>query len=284
MSGPEGNGTELVEEIRALRTKLVELERAALQRYQYDEEILKLNEELENRVAERTASLKSAHEHLARDIQERKSLEQEILTVSEREKRLIGQELHDSIGQQFTGIACMTKVLERKLTGRLPDEAQRCVRILELVHKSMDQLRSLAKGLYPVNLKSGSLTASLSELADSTQELFNVRCQFKSDRALLIENTEAAVHVYRIAQEAITNAIKHGHAQNIEIELRHGSPESVLKIRNDGLDFSAPSSEYKGMGLRIMNHRAQMIKGSLDVCKSEPAGTVVTCIFPNTSV
>ena len=284
MSGLEGNGTELVEEIRKLRTKLVELERAALQRHQYDEEILKLNEQLEYRVAERTASLKSAHERLVRDIEERKCLEQEILTVSEREKRLIGQELHDSIGQQFTGIACMTKVLERKLNVRLPDEAACCVQILKLVHKSMDQLRSLAKGLYPVNLKSGSLTASLRELADSTEEVFDVRCEFKFNRALLIEDTEAAVHIYRIAQEAITNAIKHGHARNIEIELRHGVHESVLEIKNDGSDFPVPSGENKGMGLRIMDHRAQMIKGSLDVSKSEPAGTIVTCIFPNSSV
>lgn len=246
-----------------------------------EDEILELNRELEKRVTRRTVRLIKAHRQLLQEVEERKSLEKEILGISEREKRLVGQELHDSIGQQFAGIAFMTKVLEQRLAEKDPEEAKKAAQIAQLVNDAMEQARGLAKGLHPVDLNSGNLSSALEELAITTGKLFNVHCDLKCDRPYQEYSAETAVHIYRIVQEAITNAVKHGNAKNIHIGLARATNKSVLTVKSDGRDFPHLSRGNSGMGLHIIDHRVEMIGGSKDIRQGEQNGTILTCVFPN---
>lgn len=250
------------------------------ERKQAEEDLRKYRQHLEELVQARTEELTEANKQLLQEIEQRKRLEKALLNVSEREQRRIGRELHDSIGQQFTGIAFMAKVLEDRLATKLPDEAANVAEIAKLVRQAMDQTRDLAKGLHPVDLDAGSLMSALQEFAATTEQLFGIRCTFKCNKHGPMGDAAAVVHLYRIAQEAVTNAIKHGGAKNIQIELAYDGDNSVLAVRSDGRDFPGMQVKGTGMGLQIMNHRAEMIGGSLDIRSGDNGGTVVTCVFP----
>jgi len=250
------------------------------ERKQAEEDLRKHRQHLEELVQARTEELTEANKQLLQEIEERKRLEKALLDVSEREQRRIGRELHDSIGQQFTGIAFMAKVLEDRLATKLPDEAANVAEIAKLIKQAMDQTRGLARGLHPVDLDAGSLMSALQEFAATTEHLFGIRCTFECDKPGPMDDAAAVVHLYRIAQEAVTNAIKHGGAKNIQIELAYDGDNSVLAVRSDGRDFPGMQVKGKGMGLQIMNHRAEMIGGSLDILRGDKGGTVVTCVFP----
>jgi signal transduction histidine kinase/putative methionine-R-sulfoxide reductase with GAF domain len=252
------------------------------ERKQAEENLRNYRQQLEELVHIRTGELTETNKKLLLEIEGRIRLEKEILNISEREQKRIGQELHDSIGQQFTGIAFLTKVLEQKLTGKLPDEAADAAEIKKLVNQAMSQMRSLARGLLPVDLDTDSLTSALQELAATTENLFGIHCTFKYDKPIQIDDAEVATHLYRITQEAITNAIKHGKTKNIHIELGQKRDKSVLKVENDGLDFPEEfEAKGTGMGLQIMDHRADIIGASLDIHKAPEGGTIVTCSFSN---
>ncbi|MHC4625018.1 MAG: PAS domain-containing sensor histidine kinase, partial [Planctomycetota bacterium] len=254
------------------------------ERKQAEEDLRRYREHLEELVQARTAQLAAANERLRQEIEQRKRLESQILNVSEREQRRIGRELHDSIGQQLTGIAFMTKVLEQKLACKSISEAHEVAEIAKLVNEATDQARGLAKGLHPVDLDADSLMSALAELAANTEHLFGIRCTFKCEQPVLVDDAETAVSLYRIAQEAVTNAVKHGKTEDIRLNLDWGHDKCHLRIANDGLDFPEEARVAgSGMGLQIMNHRAEMIGGSLDVQKGARGGTVVTCVFPNKS-
>ncbi len=251
------------------------------EREQIKEALREYREHLEELVQERTEEFTHANQRLLQEIEQRKKLEREILNISEREQRRIGQELHDSLGQQLTGIAFMTRALEQKLAQNGVPQAEDVAKVLKLVNQAANQARGLAKGLHPVDLNSGSFIGSLQELAVSTQKLFGIRCEFQCDRAAEIKETETAIHLYRIAQEAVTNAIKHGRAKNIDIRLTHADKKCVLTIENDGRDFPRKFEERgTGMGLQIMDHRVDLISGELVICKGPKGGTIVTCTFP----
>ncbi|MHC4239115.1 MAG: histidine kinase [Planctomycetota bacterium] len=158
------------------------------ERKQAEEDLRKYRQHLEELVRARTVELTATNEQLRREIEQRRNLEKEILQVSEREKRLIGQELHDSIGQQLTGVAFMTKVLEQKLAARSLSEAVDVTEIAKLVNQTMDLTRGLAKGLHPVDLDADSLMSALGELAGSTKNLFGISCTFMCDQPVLVED------------------------------------------------------------------------------------------------
>ncbi|MHC4098731.1 MAG: GAF domain-containing sensor histidine kinase, partial [Planctomycetota bacterium] len=246
-----------------------------------EENLRKYRQHLEELVETRTGELTQANRQLLQEIEARKGMEKEIINVSEQERRNIGQELHDSLGQQLTGVAFMTKVLEQKLAKKSLNEAADVAEIAQLVNQATNQARSLAKGLHPIDLDTGTLMSTLQDLTESTEKLFGIHCIFKCDKRIRIDNPEVAVHLYRITQEAITNAIKHGKAKNIQIDLAYEENKSVLTVRNDGIDFPKEfEARHTGMGLQIMDHRVDIIEGSLDIRKGPKGGTIITCTFP----
>jgi PAS domain S-box-containing protein len=247
-----------------------------------EEDLRKYRQHLEELVETRTGELTEANRQLLQQIETRKQLEREILNVSEQERRRIGQELHDSLGQQLTGIAFMTKVLEQRLSKESAKEAAEVAEIGNLVNQATEQARGLSKGLHPIDLDAGTLASALQELATSTERLFGIECTLECGKRVEVANPEVAVHLYRITQEAITNAIKHGRTKNIRIRLAHGRDKSVLTVRNDGADFPKEfEARGTGMGLQIMDHRVDIIGGSLDIRKAPGGGTIMTCKFPS---
>jgi PAS domain S-box-containing protein len=252
----------------------------ALGRMRTEQEIHKINQKLEQRVAERTAELKRSNKELRRQIKERERLETEILGISERERKLLGQQLHDDVGQQYAGTALMLKVLEEKLATALPQEVPFVEKIATQVDHTMDHIRRITRGLFPIDLDKDNFMNTLKELSASTRDL-GINCTCLCNKNISLSNTAIAINMYRITQEAITNAIKHGKAKNIQIKVTCNRKQIKLTVQNDGLDFQDALPESKGMGLKIMHYRAGLVKGSLNVCRDVNGGTIMTCVFPN---
>ena len=169
------------------------------------------------------------------DITEQKRLERQIQEISEQEKRRIGQDLHDGLGQYLTGIAFMSRLLQRKLAEKALPEAAEAEKIATLVNKTVFQARDLARGLCPVELENNGLHAALQDLSCTTEKLFNVSCTVESDADVRIGDNNTALHLYRIAQEAINNAIKHGKSQRIVVALARAANTISLAISDDGM-------------------------------------------------
>jgi PAS domain S-box-containing protein len=214
------------------------------------------------------------------DITERKRLERTILEVSNSEQRRIGQDLHDGLGQHLTGIAFMSKTLEQKLADKSLPEASDAAKIVRLVNEAIHETRELARGLLPVLSDSLGLMGALQHWAGEVEDLFKVPCRFECDDPVLIHNDAATNHLYRIAQEAVHNAIKHGHARHITIELNGINGGGVLSIRDDGSGIVDAAGDQGGMGLHIMRYRAGIIGGVLKIVRCGESGTLVTCSFP----
>jgi PAS domain S-box-containing protein len=214
---------------------------------------------------------------IVRDISERKRLEREILDISERERRRIGQDMHDSLGQLLTGIGFKSKSLQNKIAAQGLPEVQSAGQIAELVTQAISQAKALARGLQPVDPRPTGLMSALAELASSTQELFKVQCVCEMAEPVKIDDSAAATHLYRIAQEACNNAIKHGNAKRITIRLCRDQGVLQLSIENDGRPFSEPATGGRGMGLGIMRYRAAMIGGTITIRAGDSEGTIVTC-------
>lgn len=216
------------------------------------------------------------------NITESKRLEREIQTVSESEKQRIGQDLHDGLGQYLTGIACMIKVLDQKLAAKNLPEAADARRITTMVNETISQARDLARGLCPVELETNGLQAALSELSNRVTKLFGVQCDFKSPGVVQMYDNSAAVHLYRIAQEAVNNSIKHGSATKIDLGFNSVNGQIILTVKDNGKGISTTGAKPKGMGLRVMNYRAGMIGATVTIDPAPEGGTLVKCVVQNT--
>lgn len=217
-----------------------------------------------------------------RDVTAQKRLEREVLDTSAREQRRIGQDLHDDLCQQLASIQLMTGMVADDLSTVAPPEAARISRIAEQVRQTIDRAKRLARGLSPVALESGGLRAGLEELVETSARLFGVRCELVGDDGgdLTQVDIDTGTHLYRIAQEAITNAVKHGRASRLRVHLDSGPEHWVLTVADDGSGCPGQPAEGKGMGLRTMQYRASTIGGSLEVRSSPGRGTSVSCRFP----
>jgi signal transduction histidine kinase len=231
--------------------------------------------ELEAKVKERTRELLDANEQLRREIAIKNRLQEQIMEISEKEQRRIGQDLHDSLSQQLGGIIFMGQVLFEKLEGRGLDEAQGMQKLLGHLQNALTHTRDLAKGLYPT-LGENGLVAALRELALAVSELFAVAVTVDGDVETTDENV--TIHVYRIVQEALNNAIRHGKATRIAIRIFRAKGAAVLTISDNGIGFPEKPNR-KGMGLNIMEYRASAIGASFAVTSKRRRGTVVTCRF-----
>ena len=233
-----------------------------------------LYEGLEAQVRQRTATL-------TQEIADRERLERELLEVSEREQRRIGHDLHDSLGQHLTGAALAGQVLGVKLALRGLPEAQDANKVVELVEEGIGLTRKLAKGLHPIEMEASGLMQALEELAATSSELLKVSCRFECDSPVLVREPSTSMHLYRIAQEAISNAVKHGRARNLTLQLEPLEEGVALRIKDDGSGLPDPLTGDlgPGMGMRIMKHRARMIGASFEARRDPPGGTLVTCIL-----
>ena len=221
---------------------------------------------------------------LARDITGRKQLEREILEVSDREQRRIGHDLHDGLCQHLAGIEMMSQVLEKKLAPKFKDGAVRAGDIARHVREAIVQTRSLARGLSPVTLESEGLTSALHEHALTMEKIFGIHCHFDYDPHVLIPSPAMATHLFRFAQEAVSNAVKHGKATEISIHLKSDPGWIYLGISDNGSGFDpAKATQSTGMGLRIMQFRAGMIGGKLTVERNAHGGVLVMCSAPNST-
>lgn len=218
-------------------------------------------------------------EGIGRDITERKRMERELLEISNREQRRIGHDLHDGVCQQLVGISYLTETLADRLQEKGAAEGAEVERINYLLNNALLQTRGVARGLFPVRLEENGLVSALEELAANASQLFQLECKFVCEHPpAFVENT-IALHLYYIVQEAIANAAKHGKAKGVVITLDPVNDRFALMVKDDGTGFSASGSRQSGMGLRIMDYRARVVGGTLEVKSRPGAGTHLTCIF-----
>jgi signal transduction histidine kinase len=245
-----------------------------------EDALRRAHDELEMRVQQRTADLKSAYAKLETAIADRKRLEHELLEITEKERRRIALDLHDDLGQKLSGIALMTKGLELKLAKHKAQEVGDATKIHSLIQEAINHARDLAHDLATLDWEEGDLPAALEDLATHAEDLFSIDCAFKTHGKIPTLEPNTIRQLYKIAQEAVTNAIKHGKAKRVAIELANGSDRLVLSVQNTGVPFPDLKSQSTGMGLRIMNYRASLIGGALEIKGMGRSGTRVTCTVP----
>jgi signal transduction histidine kinase len=213
------------------------------------------------------------------DITRRKELEREVLEIVAREQRQIGQELHDGVGQELTGLGLMAQ----SLALRLPEDAAEKRVVLRLV-AGFDTLRrkvrELSRGLVPVHVESRGLSAALDDLATRTTEMSGIPVTADCPEWVELPDHESATHLFRIAQEAVGNALRHGQPQHIRLSLLTEPNGLRLRINDDGIGIRSSPDQGNGLGLRIMMYRAGLIGGVLQIAPSQGGGTVVTCTLP----
>jgi two-component system CheB/CheR fusion protein len=216
---------------------------------------------------------------MMRDVSSRKKLEREVLEVSALEQRRIGQDLHDSVGQELTGLGLALENVAESLNEKHGPEANAVKKLGGSVRRVLAQVRALSRGLMPVETDVTGLMTALGDLAARISEPGVARCVLHCPQPVNVESNVTATHLYRIAQEAVTNALKHGKAKNIEIDLRHHNRHVFLQVRDDGQGMPADST-YHGLGLRIMRYRAGLINAVLTIDSAPGGGTVITCALP----
>jgi len=215
---------------------------------------------------------------LEKEVAERARLEREVIESCAREQRRIAYDLHDGVGQHLVGVALSAKLLEQELRAAHPAEAKKASAIVRLANEAARQARLTARNLEGVD-GVGDLKTALQALAASVRRNCSVNGIVKADASSLPISAPVAAQLYRIAQEAVHNAVEHGGARKVEIGLGFNHQNMVLRIRDDGKGFDA-SDGSNGMGLRIMQYRAQCIGGSCDVQSNRADGTIVTCRVP----
>jgi PAS domain S-box-containing protein len=220
---------------------------------------------------------------VVRDVTEQKRLQREILEISNREQERLGHDLHDGIAQQLMGIALLCKVLQKQLEKESRPEAAQVSQIEKLVEDALSQARSLARGLSPVEIDAEGLVAALEDLARRIERIHGVRCIFRCERRVTTGSRAEALHLYRIAQEAVSNALRHANPTRIVIDLSSVNGRGRLTVMDDGIGIGPhPEAARKdearpGMGLHIMRYRARMIDAIFDVRPAPRKGTLVTC-------
>ena len=213
------------------------------------------------------------------DITEQKELEQAVLDIGSREQARIGQDLHDSLCQRLMGIAFMWKTIADKVAERLLPEAGEIAEIGRLIAITVDEAHGLAQGLCPVELENNQLGSALKKLGSSVEQMFGVSCSVRCPRPVRLADKSAALHLYRIAQEAVSNAIHHGKAKHVWIAFTLKENKYTLCVRDNGVGFPGEQLCKKGAGIDSMRHRAQMIGGLLTIESGFGGGTKVACVY-----
>jgi len=211
------------------------------------------------------------------DVTERRELERHIVDVSNAERWRIGTDMHDSVGQELTGLAMSTDALLVSLSRESRPETKIAEKIKEGLTRALTQVRTLSRGMNPVDIDGEGLMSALSELVHQLNELPGIRSTFRCDQPVLLPDNEVATQLYRIAQEATTNAIRHGKPDAITISMERTDHHLILRIADNGIGIADSDSPSAGMGLRTMAYRARMIQADLQVRPIPSGGTEVVC-------
>jgi PAS domain S-box-containing protein len=242
------------------------------QRKQAEAALMDLTEKLEQRVIRRTAEL-------TEQIRQREEVERHVLEISEREQRRIGQDLHDSVGQHLAAVKFMSSALALSLRRSGSPGVRRAERIGRELEKTSHDLRAICHGLQPVQPDGQGLRWALRDLAGNTRKLFRIPCRFTCRGQVLVTDYAVATHLFRIAQEAVTNATRHGKPRHIRITLQSTREGIQLRIANDGQKMDARGKKSRGLGLNIMKYRASVIHAALTVDSGERRGVTITCTW-----
>lgn len=218
----------------------------------------------------------------ARDVTERRRLEDEVTAISARERARIAAELHDELGQDLAAAGYLIGALRQETETRDPQAAGAVKGVETLVATALVKTRHLARGLYPVTLGPAGLVGALEDLASDVQQLYGVSCAVEADGDIGIGDIEHSEHVCRIVREAVSNAVRHGGATKITVRLEAPDGEARVSVEDDGGGTTPDKGE--GLGIRIMRYRARALGGSLSIDARDGGGTVVSCRFPSPRV
>ncbi|MDI1319380.1 MAG: sensor histidine kinase [bacterium] len=235
--------------------------------------LVNFQRELEERVRARTSAL-------ARETNAREQLQQELIELSERERRTIGNDLHDGLGQHLTAMAYAAQILSQQLATQQHPAASAAQQIVQLAEDGILQSRQLARGLLLTAIEPGSLNRELEELAASVQRQSGVRCYYESGHPPLVNDSTTASHIFRIAQEAVRNSIRHAHPTALNLSLTSDSQALVLSVRDNGPGLPATPGSKAGVGLRVMAHRAKLIGADFTLESTPGEGTHIRCRVP----
>ncbi|MEW6237293.1 MAG: sensor histidine kinase [Candidatus Omnitrophota bacterium] len=238
---------------------------------------------LEHLIEERTSELKKAYNINLKYQEELHWIATELSASEERIQRRIGQDLHDGLGQNLTGIGMLMKSLQRKLAAKSLPEADEMDRLMRHLSDTIQKTRDLAKVLCPVSLEKQGLIMALQELAEEMRELYEIPCRFQWNPSVEFHNPDFSLHLYRIAQEALNNAVKHSQATSLDMVLEIDGGRYYLLIRDNGEGIGARAAHTEGMGVKLMFYRANLIKGSLEVTNRPEGGTDVRCYFKDSA-
>ena len=216
---------------------------------------------------------------LVRDVTEWRRLQAELLEVQDRERQRLGQELHDGVSSMLTGAAILTSSLAEDLRSDEPVDPEDLDKATELIKQASEEARAISHGLSPVGLERGLLSA-LEDLASQAEVRGELSCTFEASGSPPDLSEETATHLYRIAQEAVNNAVKHADAQHIQVMLTADEEELTLTVEDDGHGYPASSSGGKGIGMRTMRYRADLINAALTIEEAPTGGTRVRCQLP----
>jgi signal transduction histidine kinase len=252
---------------------------AEVGRHKEAEALLQKSKELlENRVRERTRELYLTNKELEAEIERRKGLEGEILSVSDREQQRLGQELHDGLCQHLTAVAFMARSMAVRLKDHRVVDSGDIEKVAELVNQAAVDTRNLSRALHRVDVDAAGLTIALQDLVD--REIWRTPCRLEVKQPFHMNDDAAAAHLYRIAREAVINANKHAHARQIIVRLERFRQEIVLHVIDDGIGFPKELKLQKGLGYHIMNYRAKLAGGRMEIDSPQTGGTRLSCYLP----
>lgn len=211
------------------------------------------------------------------DITHHRTLEKEILAISEREQQRMGRDLHDGLCQQLGGVSFLTEALEETLRREASPLANQAGKLGSAIRDALEQARTLARGGMPVSLENEGLLEALQELARGVHEIYGIPCHLDCDSELVLEDRGLVVHLYRIAQECLLNAAKHAEASHVEVRISRHDERWILAVEDDGRGFSEETLAGGGMGLHILRYRARLIGAQLKIDSVPGQGTRVVC-------
>ena len=242
-------------------------------------ELQKSHEALELMVEQRTKELRVANTELESEIERRKGLEGEILGISDREQQRLGQELHDGLCQHLTAVAFMARSMALRLRTHRVIDAADIEKIAQLVNDAAVDTRNLSRALHRLDVDAAGFVAALEDLVD--REIWRIPCRLEVKAAFRIEDDPAAAHLYRIAREGVINANKHAQAREIVVRLERVRKEMVLRVIDDGIGLPKELKPQQGLGFHIMNYRAQLMGGRVEIDSPQTGGTRVSCYLPH---